>query len=190
MKRHIDRIYEINRDFCFACENKNMIIIQIQKFFSFNKVQSLIQFTFFLDQQKFVLTEIIIEIEKNQIDSHIENVILNYEFENFETIRSIAASFQLRQNDYLMKQILNEKLKMRFFYQSSSLRVELKFKKFTRSHFIINFIQKCISVSLLIFIDDFGFYRNSYRTLMKIYVIVIVFIFKKRIRRTNVFFFV
>ena len=181
-------MYKINRNFYSTCENKNSIVIQIQKILSFIIIQLLIQFTFLFDKQKFILTEIIIEIRQNQIYSRIENVILNYDFENFKlNVRFIQ--IQLEQNEYLMKKILNENLKMRSPYQSSSLRTELKFKNFIRFYFVkIFFFTKCILVLLFIFIDDFEFYRNSYCILMKMYVIVIAFTFKKRNRKINVFF--
>ena len=184
-------MYEIDRDFRFVCKNKNDVVIQIQKIFSFITAQSLIQFTFLFDKQKFILTEIIIEIRENQIHFRIENVILNYDFENFK-LNARFIQFQMKQNEDLMKKILNENLKMRSFCQSSLLRTKLKFKTFTRFYFVKKnfFFSKCISMSLFIFIDDFELYRNSYRILMKMYVIVIVFIFKKRNRKINVFFLI
>ena len=112
-------------------------------------------------------------------------MILNYDFENSKINNRIVES----ESNFLIKKILKNSI-LRFICHISSLRAELKIKKFIRNHFVKNFDrQECIFVSLLIFIDDFEFYRNSYRTLMKIYVIVTALIFKKRIRRINVFFF-
>ena len=103
----------------------------------------MVQFIPSLDKQKFVLTETIIEIRKNHIDFRIENVILDYVFEDFKlTARFICTQSQL--DEYLMKRILNEKLKMRSFYQSSSLKAELEFKKYTRFYFVINFFSKSV----------------------------------------------
>ena len=43
-------------------------------------------------------------------------------------------------------------------------------------------------LSFFFFVDDFEFYRNSYKSLMKIYIQIIVFKFYKCMRRVNVFF--
>lgn len=88
-----------------------------------------------------------------------------------------------------MKKNFDKKLNLRFVCQFSLLKTKLKFKKFTHAHFVINFVfQKCISNFIFIFINDFEFYRNNYRILMKIYIIVTIFTFKKGIRKINVFF--
>lgn len=43
-----------------------------------------------------------------------------------------------------------------------------------------------IFVSLLTFIDEFDLFRNMYRTLIKVYLIIITFSFRERARRFNV----
>jgi hypothetical protein len=69
------------------------------------------------------------------------------------------------------------------------LRAELEINEFTRSHFVKNFADKSIrrlSVPLLTFIDGFGLYRNSYRSLIGIYLIMACLTFRERHRRANV----
>ena len=44
----------------------------------------------------------------------------------------------------------------------------------------------CIFISLLTFIDEFELYSNMYQTLMKLYLIIVFFIFRKCARRVNV----
>lgn len=86
--------------------------------------------------------------------------------------------------------------KLRSICHTSSLKTELKIKKFTQNYFVRNFhsfISKenqhtCISMSLFIFIDDFDLYRNNDPFLMNMYVILTTLIFKERARRANVFF--
>jgi hypothetical protein len=78
-----------------------------------------------------------------------------------------------------------------FLCQTHPLRGELELKQFGREHFekwdsTISGT-RCISIPLLIFIDGFGVYRNSYRTLMGIYVIPAGLSAKERSRRANVF---
>ena len=71
------------------------------------------------------------------------------------------------------------------------MKAELKIKKFIRNHFVQNFDrQTCIFVSFFIFIHNFKFYRNNYRTLMKIYVIVAVLTFKKNLVELMCFYFI
>lgn len=53
-------------------------------------------------------------------------------------------------------------------------------------HFNKIFADDCISVSLLTFIDDFDLYSNMYQSLMRIYLIIAIFIFRERVRRFNV----
>ena len=45
------------------------------------------------------------------------------------------------------------------------------------------------SISFLTFINDFDFYRNMYRTLMNMYLIIVAFSFRERARKANVFSF-
>lgn len=68
-------------------------------------------------------------------------------------------------------------------------RGELELAEFTRGHFVSKFDQQTvsvISVPLLTFIDGFGLYRNMYRTLMGVYLIIAAFSFVERARRSNV----
>ena len=128
----------------------------------------------FFENQKFLLTIKIYDVLESNVFRHIENVILNYDFENLKVIynRIVETEFE----NFLMKRVLkNSKFQLRSICHTSSLKAKLKIKKFIRNHFVKNFDrQACIFVSLLIFIDNFKFYRNSYRTLIKIYVIVAV----------------
>ena len=57
--------------------------------------------------------------------------------------------------------------------QFSSFRVKLKFAIHDRAH-LINFLKSSIIyLSLLTFINTFELYRNMYRTIMRIYVMII-----------------
>lgn len=79
---------------------------------------------------------------------------------------------------------------IRFISQSYFIRVKLKLKKFIRQHFINHFDKSKYFVVLwflLIFIDEFDFYRNMYRSLIDVYFIIAAFFFRERIRRLNVF---
>jgi len=63
----------------------------------------------------------------------------------------------------------------------------LKLATYTRQHFVQKFDKAfCIFISLLTFIDEFELYSNMYQTLMKLYLIIVFFIFRKCARRVNV----
>src|SRR5271168_1425078 len=69
------------------------------------------------------------------------------------------------------------------------IRAELELREFGRDQFVNNWDSKknnCISVPLLTFIDGFGLYRNSYRSLMGFYKIPAAFNSCERNRRANV----
>lgn len=77
---------------------------------------------------------------------------------------------------------------MRPLNQSSPIRGELEIAEYTRQHLVDNFDKSpaVISVPLLTFIDGFGLFRNMYRTLMGVYMIIAAFTFRERARRSNV----
>lgn len=83
--------------------------------------------------------------------------------------------------------------KIHWLCHSHPLRAELEIAQYGREHFEswdtakLGDNAKCISIPLLVFIDGFGVYSNSYRTLMGFYVIPAGFSAQERSRRANVF---
>jgi hypothetical protein len=75
--------------------------------------------------------------------------------------------------------------------QSHPIRGELELNVWGREHFeawdVKNTTTKCISLPLQVFIDGFGVYRNSYRSLMGFYAILAGFTVREKNRRANVF---
>ena len=133
------------------------------------------------------------EISKLKVLSHIQNILLNYIFQNS---RINIRIFESKKDVFLIRKILNKNSLLSLCH-TSSLKAELKIKEFKRNHFVQNFDCeftmkqfRCISISFFIFIDDFELYRNNYRIFMKVYIIVAALIFKKRTRRINVFSFI
>ena len=175
------RVYEVDRDFQFVCLQSEIVTIQIQEMI----LESAFNFDFFFESQKFLLISIVHEIIELNVFFRIENVTMNYNFENLK----INTHSNIRSNFFMIKRVLKNS-KFRSICHISSLKIELKIREFTRNHFVQNFRHSCISISLFIFIDDFDLYRNSYRSFMNMYVIVTALIFKERARRTNVFSFI
>lgn len=71
------------------------------------------------------------------------------------------------------------------------IRAEMEIEKFTRKRFSDDFDKQsnsiqCISVPFQMFIDGFGLYRNSYRSIMGFYMIIGALTFQERTRRANV----
>ena len=68
----------------------------------------------------------------------------------------------------------------------------MEIEKFTRKRFSDDFDKEhnngiqCISVPFQMFIDGFGPYRNSYRSIMGFYMVVGALTFQERTRRANV----
>lgn len=193
--QHIERVYEIDRDFRTKCQQSESIILRIQKAISSSQISIEFESQMTSHKQKLILIIKMREVSELKIISHIQKVLLNYIFQN---LKINTRTIESEKDVFLIKRILEKDSKLLSLCHTASLRAELKIREFKRSHFVNNFDNRsisrnqsrCISMSLLIFIDDFELYRNSYRNLIKIYVIVTALIFKERARRTNVFFFI
>ena len=90
---------------------------------------------------------------------------------------------------FIVRIIWNNKIKdMYSFMQFSFFRVKLKLIIHDRAY-LINFSKfSIICLFLLIFINAFELYRNMYRAIMRIYVIIVEFNWRERKRRANVLF--
>ena len=92
-------------------------------------------------------------------------------------------------NQWFVRRLYTNRLQsLRPLCQSHPIRAELELSHYTRQHFVEKFdkASSCLSVPLLTFIDGFGLYRNMYRTLMGMYLIIAAFSFRERARRANV----
>ena len=73
-------------------------------------------------------------------------------------------------------------------------RDELELKAYERDYFYnyfdVNKNNNCFSLFYLLFLDDFEFYRNFYKSFMRVYLLLAFFDFKKRMRRVNVYFLI
>lgn len=114
------------------------------------------------------------------------NVSLDYSFSS-----RISSSFVSPSSSghYFVRRIFNPQTRStRPLNQTAPIRGELEISEFTRQHLVDNFDKypTVISVPLLTFIDGFGLFRNMYRTLMGVYLIIAAFTFRERARRSNV----
>lgn len=90
---------------------------------------------------------------------------------------------------YIIQRIFNiRKLMLRSINLLSSIREELELTTFEHQYLIKSFQRdKCISLSLLYFIDAFKLYHNMYWSFLKIYMIFALLTIIERTRRSNVF---
>ena len=89
----------------------------------------------------------------------------------------------------LCRSLLNGKDWLQPLAFSNPHRDKLELKTYGRQHFCDNFDsrkEKCLSLPYLLFLDGFGLYRNSYRSLMGVYLMLTSFGFNEQMRRANV----
>lgn len=139
------------------------------------------------------------EIYESETMLRMMHVILNWRYnEN----RSKIYESKKKRFDFFIRQMYN-KVKDKWISLNlfASLRVDLELLTYEREYLIMTFVYrrnnmtklatskftKCYSMSLMIFIDDFDLFRNAYRFLMSIYVILASMTLTKRNRRANVF---
>ena len=191
---HRDRVYAVVLNHRFVASNIEAITLQIQKTFDINTLNNVV-FDSFVDSIELVLTNRFHYLSKNCIiDQLIKICTLDYDFEENEIKYSRIKRRDMTFNylTFLMRRVIDLKAKKIIsLCQTSSFRVELELKYFTRAHFLINFDQfstkrRSFSVSLICFIDGFDLYRNRQRSLMRMYMIIAVFTFRERTRRANV----
>lgn len=128
------------------------------------------------------------------------HVILNWRYNKnrLEIYESKKKRF-----DFFIRQIYNKvKDKWVSLNLFASLCVDLELSTYECEYLIMTFVYrrnnmtklatsrltKCYSMSLIIFINDFDLFRNVYRFLMSIYVILASMTLTKRNRKANVFF--
>ena len=137
-----------------------------------------------LETQELVLLEdSTLDLLQSSIKSQVSNVFLNYAFES--RAKRVSGPSIARGQLFVKRIFNNAQQKTRPLAQSHPIRAELELAEFTRQHFVKNFDQsECpvISVPLLTFIDGFGLYRNMYRSLMGVYLIIAAFTFQERAR--------
>ena len=194
------RVYDVALNYRSIAPVQREITLQIQKAMIVNDLAEI--FDSFVDVIELVLINRFHYLSESNIDDRLKkSCTLNYEFGDDEIkysieksrVRDVASNFLT----YLIRRLIDLNTeKVISLCQTSSLRVELKLQHFTRAHFITNFDQsvedsssekkRCVSVSLICFIDDFDLYRNRQRSLMRMYMIIAVFTFRERARRVNV----
>lgn len=133
---------------------------------------------------------VLIELSEFLSEAHVLvqklNIVLDYSFSS-----RISSSFMIPSSleQRFVRRIFDPRTShIRPLNQSSPIRGELEITEYTRQYLIDNFDRRStvISVPVLTFIDGFGLFRNMYRTLMGVYLIIAAFTFREHSRRSNV----
>ena len=101
---------------------------------------------------------------------------------------------------YFVKRILNvDQQKIRALNLFASIRDELEIEAFERQYLTMiffhrktnmieivdQFARECVSMSFLMFLNEFEFFRNVYRSMMNVYIISATLNYRERNRRAN-----
>ncbi len=183
-KSHIKRVLKIACDFQRETITSEKILLKIQwVVIAVNVVR--IAFDSLMNVNEFLsIKNNFHYLSKDSICMSELNVLLNYSYESW-----IKTQMQVSWFDQLfIWRVLNLKKKLLWsLNQCHSIWAELKLATYTKQHFMQKFDKAfCIFISLLTFIDEFELYNNMYWTLMKLYLIIIFFIFRECARRINV----
>ena len=129
----------------------------------------------------------------------IEDLILKMKLENLNRRLFIYLDREYIEKDdefeekytnnrhYIRKILTKRNLKVRSLRHLHLTRDELKVQYFDREHFAKVFNKSYISLSYLLFIDDFEIHKNIYRALKIFYLISVCLSYVERRKMTNVF---
>ena len=180
---HVERIVEVKLNYRDCTSKIESITLKVQKAFEYKN-----DATFFMNssmlRNEMILINDFCFISESTAKHETRDIHMNYVFQN-----RCSSQEDSSMNKLIVRRFFDEEFHIRFLCQSHFLRVELELRKFTREHFVFNFdnqTSSCLSLSLTLFIDEFELYKNSYRSLMRIYLIIAAFFVKKRSRMFNV----
>lgn len=117
------------------------------------------------------------------LDYAFGDTFLDEEYRSQQAEQASQGSFFVRR---LIEDIYKADSPLTSLCHTAPLRAELEIKEFTRQHFIDMSKTRCLSVPLQTFIDGFGLYRTTQRSLMGFYQIMANLPFRERARRMNV----
>ncbi|KAI9688924.1 MAG: hypothetical protein M1820_010214 [Bogoriella megaspora] len=189
-RSHAARICAVMRDHtvdAIKSKEEGRIILYAQKLLSEAELPSDIYHTVEAESLQPPKTEIFIvedqeiQLTESSLLSRGADVYIDYEFGTDRTSNSHKSRIVLRR-------ILNMGSKStRPINLSSPIRGELEIQHFGRSNLVEQFKPGCLSLPLICFIDDFGVYRNMYRSLTGIYLTLASMTERQRTRRLNTF---
>ena len=187
---HSDRVSEIDLNYRKSIVHSSVVTLKMQKILQLADISVVL--VSFMKTSKFIIVENqFFYFQEEQMSAFIKDVHLNYFF--FNRVQNQNQQ-SIRRSDHLfVRRVYNSDMKvLRSLCQTHFIREELKLSIYTRQHFVQNFDKskfssvRCVSLSLLTFIDEFELYCNMYKTLMSMYVMFAAFSFRERTRQVNV----
>ena len=181
----------VDQNYRSVVHKKNVIVIKMQKVRQFkdfeiderNTMNSLM-----IENEIILLEDVYLYLSEFSIKYQETDVYLDYLYDSKIEISAQIVEKNQKESKYFLRKVFNvADQTLRSLFRCHSIRAELELKHFFRQHFIENFDEhSCISVFLLIFIDEFNLYRNMYRSFMSMYFFFAAFEFHFRNRRFNV----
>ncbi|KAN0117108.1 hypothetical protein V8E51_003085 [Hyaloscypha variabilis] len=187
---HIGRVSCVGNDFSSKATEKGAVTLQIAAYNDTSKLPA--QFasavaalkTHFTPREMVSAEDRLHYILKKDLIHHIPQFTVNYTFETGITNCSISKVFLPESQ---IRRVVNfERGEITPACQSHPPRGELELQVYGRQHFQLH-AGNTISLQFLTFIDSFGLYRNMYRSLLGVYIILASLNLRQRSRRVNIF---
>ncbi|KAL9036395.1 MAG: hypothetical protein Q9180_004325 [Flavoplaca navasiana] len=185
--RHLGRVVEVGLDFRDEVpeDERGDLKLRVQHAFWSHEIPSAIR-----AGQQFAKEDVLLRTEfsflrESAVQYHQSNIIMHYDPEALPQL-------QPNQDFLICRSLLNQNNWIQPLSFSAPHRGELELRTYGREYFQSNFDVKdgqnrCISLPYLLFLDGFGLYRNSYRSMMGVYLMLGSLSFSERMRRVNVF---
>ena len=183
--QHLGRVVEVGRDQRdgIPVEERGRLKVKTQHaYWSHEIPKASFPFQVFSENDVMLRAEYSF-LEEHSIISHKSNVIMHYDNGPLPQPTSLDEIL-------ICRSLLNSNGWLQPLAWSVPHRGELELKTYGRDYFrdYLNAEKyNCISLPYLLFLDGFGLYRNSYRSLMGVYMMLAPFNFNERTRRVNVF---
>lgn len=185
---HLGRVLAVGRDKSSTAIVPNALTLKVQH----TLIPAHIPVSFLPPDDGFRENELVLVedgsdyILERMICSREPSIYLDYEYQS--VVQSGHRRYNATSYRFIIKNILNYSTNtIRPFNFSAPLRIELEIATYGRESLMESFKHgRSLSLPFLCFIDGFGLYRNMYRTLMGVYLIIAALKYKERSRRSNV----
>lgn len=192
MLKILDHVVAVEHDFQddIASEHIDRLKIKVQHALHYSEISLNFYALRFFQRDEIILLTDFSFVDQASIICHQENIIMNY-IHNDERSVTLLSQAATDDQSYVVRCFITLKELFHSLCHSASLRAELELQMYDHEYFSKNFDRatgnQCISLSLLMFIDDFDLYRNAYRSLMKVYLQFASLFFHDWMHQANMF---
>ena len=191
---HLGRVVGIGRDYrdSTAMETRGIVVVKIQHAMRPQEIPQSFHELRYFQRHEAVLLSTFSFVTETLISYHYPYVTMDYTLDEDQSrIPRVLPQSDVNHFPYLVRCFITATGLFHSLCYSFSLRAELELQEYGRNYFCdeFNCVKgiRCISLPLLLFLDGFGLYRNSYRSLMAVYFQLASLFFHERMRRANVF---